>query len=143
MEIVPPLAARSNGWRLGFALQLAAMCAMSGLAYTGHLPHFLALVPNADKVLHCTGYGLLAFFACGAGAASATTDGEARRAMVLRAALVLAVAGLEEFLQRLSPRRTSCWSDFAADILGVSLALYVVWRRERSSSSRRPSPSPA
>jgi hypothetical protein len=38
--------------------------------------------------------------------------------------LVILAAGIEEYAQRFSPRRTSTWSDFAADVVGV---LFFSW----------------
>jgi VanZ family protein len=70
----------------------------------------------------------LAFFLDGALALKPLT-GSVRLAPVL----VLACAGIEEYAQRFSPRRTSSWSDFAADAVGVALFSWMAGRvyRER------------
>ena len=41
---------------------------------------------------------------------------------------VLLVAGIEEYLQRLSPRRSSSWSDFVADAIGVCFFAWLSLR---------------
>jgi VanZ family protein len=104
-------------YRLGFAAWLAAVVLASFCAYTGRIPTSLPGFAGADKIGHFFGIGMLAFFLDG------VLD---RRALVKRPlevplgpALVLLVAGIEEYLQRLSPLRDSSFADFAADLGGV------------------------
>jgi hypothetical protein len=50
--------------------------------------------------------------------------------------LVLLVAGVEEWAQRFSTRRTSCCSDFAADVAGVC---FFCWAGSRLRQNMAPS----
>jgi VanZ family protein len=120
-------------WRLAFALQLLVVVAIVIGAYLGRLPTFYARVPYADLLAHAVLFGLLAGFLDGALGHRALLRG---RLPWLRLApvLVLAVAAVEEVAQRLSPRRTSSLSDFAADVVGVIL---FVWLAGRVTARRR------
>jgi hypothetical protein len=110
--------ARST-FRLAAAVHFAAVIAIAVGAYTGALPTSLPAFPHADLVGHALLIGLLAMLVDGALGWRALV--ERARWLHLGPALVLLVAGLEEWAQRFSPRRTSSWSDFAADVAGVLL----------------------
>lgn len=113
-------------YRWGFAVQLTLVVLASVGAYTGVLPTQATAIPGSDKVGHFFMIGLLSFFLDGAIAAHESDAALARRdvrvlgaRVPLAAAAVLLVAGLEEYLQRLSPRRDSSIYDYLADVLGV------------------------
>lgn len=118
--------------RAGFALQLGAVVLIASLAWLGLVPTRLARIPNIDLMGHATLIGLLAFFLDGALDYRPLLRA---RAAWLRAApaLVLSVAGLEEFLQRFGVHRTSSWSDFAADLIGV---VVLTWLSKRIAEAR-------
>lgn len=90
-------------------------------AYTGVLPTSIRLLPHYDTVMHLILIGGVAFFADGALAHRPLVRGYGS----LGGAAVLLVAGVEEWAQRFSPRRTSSWSDFAADVVGVILFVWA------------------
>jgi VanZ family protein len=52
--------------------------------------------------------------------------------------LVILIAGAEEYAQRFSARRTSTWSDFIADVVGVLFFSWLARRvaREEDRGSR-------
>jgi polysaccharide biosynthesis protein VpsQ len=117
-------------FRLGFLAHLTFVVLVSIGAYTGLLPTSLPDFPGADKVGHALFIGLLAFFLDGA------LDHRPLHPKLsfprLGPALVVTAAGIEEYLQRLSPRRTSDIWDFAADVVGVC---FFAWLSRRVSSS--------
>jgi polysaccharide biosynthesis protein VpsQ len=125
-------------WTLGFAAQSTLVVIISIGAYAGVIPTVFQVVPHLDFAGHFILIGALAFFLDGALGYRELIRGRAfpRLAPVL----VLTVAGIEEYLQRLSPRRTSDWLDFLADAAGVCffswLALHVGRRLE--VGERRP-----
>jgi hypothetical protein len=104
-------------FRIGFVAHLSLVVLISVGAYTGRLPTSLPGFPHADKLGHAVLIGGLAFFLDGA--LERRRLFEARAFPRLAPVLVLLVAGIEEYLQRLSPRRTSDIADFAADVVGV------------------------
>jgi VanZ family protein len=111
---------------LGFAAQLTLVVLISIGAYTGMLPTSLPQFAYADKLGHAVLIGGLAFFLDGAL--------EHRRLFRdhafprLAPSAVLTVAGVEEYLQRLSPRRSSDLADFAADVVGVCFFTWLAAR---------------
>lgn len=105
------------GFRVATVAHFAVVVAIAIGAYTGSLPTSLPSVPHADLLGHAVLVGLLALLLDGALAWRAPV--RALPWLRLGPALVLAVAGAEEWAQRFSVRRTSCWSDFAADVVGV------------------------
>jgi polysaccharide biosynthesis protein VpsQ len=123
-------------FRAGFAAHLALVVLVSVGAYTGNLPTSIPAVPHLDKLGHAILIGGLAFF----------LDGALEHRPLLRdrafprlgPVLVLVAAGIEEYAQRLSPRRSSDWADFAADVVGVCffawLSLRVARRHEVAAS---------
>jgi hypothetical protein len=118
-------------FRLGLLAHLTFVVLVSIGAYTGLLPTKLPNLPYADKVGHALFIGLLAFFLDGA------LD---HRRLVPRLAfprlgpaLVVMAAGIEEYLQRLSPRRSSDIWDFAADVVGVC---FFAWLSRRVSAPK-------
>jgi VanZ family protein len=111
---------------MGLVVQVAFVVLVSVGAYTGVLPTGLPSWPHADLLGHAVLYGMIAFFLAGALAIRAWPGWAAP-------AVVLACAGIEEWAQRFSPRRTSCWSDFLADVVGVCLLSWLA----RALVSRR------
>ena len=111
-------------WRIGFCVHFGAIIVVSAIAYAGGLPNAIAMVPYADKVLHTLGAGLLALLLDGALAFRGLVP--KRRFPPLASILVLALCGIEEILQGFSVHRTSSFADFAADVLGVTLAYFFL-----------------
>ena len=103
------------------------------------LPTSLPAVPHLDKLGHAVLIGPIAFFLDGALNHRTLLRGHAFPRLAPVAVLI--VAGVEEYLQRLSPRRTSDWADFLAErgrrvLLHVALA--ARGREERGPRSRAP-----
>jgi len=115
-------------FRAGLAAHLTLVIAISIGAYTGLLPTMIRSVPHLDKLGHAILIGGIAFY----------LDGvlDHRRLWLspsLAAVAVLAVAGVEEYAQRFSPRRSSDLMDFAADVVGVC---FFVWLSRRLDPAR-------
>lgn len=113
-------------FRWGLAIQLAVDVLIALGAYLGILPTTLPQVPHFDLLAHAVLIGLLGFFLDGALGFRRFLPNVARPR--LGALLVILVAGTEEYLQRFSARRTSTWSDFIADVMGV---LFFSWLARR------------
>lgn len=119
-------------FRNGLAVQCTLVLLLSIGAYTGTIPTSVPAIPHLDFVGHMIGIGGLAFF----------LDGVLDHRPLMRGLsfprlapfAVLLVAGVEEYLQRLSPRRTSDWSDFIADAIGVC---FFAWLSLRVDSAYR------
>jgi VanZ family protein len=96
---------------------LALVAAIAALAYLGLVPAWVQ-VRGYDKPLHFLLVGSLAFW-------FVVAFGD-RRAFGVPLAVVIpgALAGLEEALQTLSPRRSADWLDFACDVAGL---LFFWW----------------
>jgi VanZ family protein len=117
----------SSLFRAGLLVHAVLVVLIVAGAYAGVVPTHLASVPHADWIGHVVLIGLLAFFLDGALALKPLL-GSVRLAPVL----VLACAGIEEYAQRFSPRRTSSWGDFAADAVGVVLFSWMAGRVYRA-----------
>lgn len=120
-------------FRLGLSVQLTLVVLGALAAYVGVMPAApFGAVPHLDFFLHVIMIGGLAFFLDGTLEHRALWRGRGS----LAGALVLGVAGIEEWAQRLSPRRSSTISDFVADTLGV---VFFVWlaRRVGRTDQRR------
>jgi VanZ family protein len=122
---------------LGLLAQLALVVLASAGAYAGVLPTTLPSWPRADLLGHAVGYGMLGFFLAG-------TLAIRGRPAWTAPAVVLLCAGIEEWAQRFSPRRTSCWSDFIADVVGVCLLAWLARALVRSAphAGQRAEPHP-
>ncbi len=110
-------------WWAGFGGAVAVALSLSCAAYAERLPSSLE---RFDKLVHCSVAGMLAFFLDGA---------LARRSFVVRGLRVstaavglLALFGVEEFLQRFSRVRTPDFRDYAADLVGV---VFFTWLSRR------------
>lgn len=121
-------------FRAGFAAHLALVVAISIGAYAGMLPTAIPAVPHLDLLGHAILIGGLAFFLDGALEHRPLVRG--RSFPRLAPVLVLIAAGIEEYLQRLSPRRTSDWNDYFADVVGVCFFAWL--SRRMSQESREP-----
>lgn len=126
--------------RTGFAAQLAAVVTIATLAWLGRIPTSLPRLPHIDLLGHASLIGLLAFFLDG------VLDYRTllrNRLTWLRAApfFVLAVAGIEEFLQRFGVYRSSSWTDFAADVAGVVALTWLSKRLGSASTSQTSEPA--
>jgi len=109
-------------FRWGLALQLTLDVLIGLGAYLGILPNSLPQVPHIDLLFHAILIGLLGAFLDGSLGFRRLTPGLPFPR--LGAALVILAAGIEEYAQRFSPRRTSTYSDFIADVVGV---LFFSW----------------
>jgi VanZ family protein len=123
-------------WRVGFALQLAVVIAIVIGAYLGRLPTFYQGLPHFDLFAHAVLFGLLAFFLDGTLGHRPLLRGTAPW-LRLAPVLVLGVAAVEEVAQRLSPRRTSSLADFTADVVGVTLFVWLAGRVTAWPEARR------
>jgi len=119
-------------FRAGFMAHLTLVVLISVGAYTGMLPTHLPAVPHLDKLGHAILIGGLAFFLDGA--LDHRRLFPAHDFPRLAPVVILVVAGVEEYLQRLSPRRSSDLADFAADVVGVCL---LTWLSLRVDARRR------
>jgi hypothetical protein len=124
-------------FRMGFAAQLGLDVLIALGAYLGYLPTSLPSIPHADLLGHAVLIGPLAFFLDGALGLRPLIRGT--RFPRLAPVLILAVAGIEEYAQRFSPRRSSSFSDYAADIVGVCFFSWLARRvAERPRRARGP-----
>jgi hypothetical protein len=128
-------------FRLGFVAHLSLVVLISIGAYTGLLPTSLPDLPYFDKLGHAILIGGLAFFLDGALGHRPLWAGISFPR--LGPTIVVVAAGLEEYLQRLSPRRSSDLGDFVADVVGVCffswLSRRIVEARGRAAFDQRSS----
>jgi polysaccharide biosynthesis protein VpsQ len=120
-------------FRWALAFQLALILLISLGAYRGVLPTVLPRLPHSDLPIHALLYGLLGAFLDGALGFRRVTPGLSFPR--LGAMLVIVAAGIEEYAQRFSARRTSTYSDFIADVLGVLLFSWLAKRISREANS--------
>jgi hypothetical protein len=111
-------------WALAFQLALDILIGLG--AYLGVLPTVLPRLPHSDLLLHAILIGLLGGLLDGALGFRRLLPNLVRPR--LGQLLVILVAGIEEYAQRFSARRTSTWSDFIADVMGV---LFFSWLARR------------
>jgi VanZ family protein len=115
-------------FRWALALQLLLDVLISVGAYRGILPTRLPQIPHLDLPIHALLIGLLGGLLDGSLGFRRLTP---RLAFPrLGAIVVITAAGIEEYLQRFSPRRSSTYSDFIADVVGV---LFFSWLAKRVS----------
>lgn len=129
--LVPP-PSLGRFYRIGLVCHTALIVAIAAGAYAGVLPTQIAFLPFYDTVMHFLLVGMFGFFLDGA---------LSHRPIVgvpffprLGPGIALLLAAAEEYLQRLSPRRSSSWGDFAANATGI---LVCAWLAKRLTTSRR------
>lgn len=113
-------AAQTWPWWLGFLLVSAIALRLSQLAYQDLLP---PMFEEADKIIHFTVAGSLAFFLDGALGRRSLRLGP--MSVSLAAALLLVTFGVEEFLQRFSVHRSASFADYFADVVGVVVLTWL------------------
>lgn len=139
-------------YRVGLLCHTVLICAIAACAYAGMLPAAITVVPYYDTITHFLLVGMFGFFLDGALAHrplvraghrddSSTNGGDpsgAGLAFVPRVgtAIALALATTEEIAQRLSPRRSSTWSDFAANTTGILICSWIALRLTRSAAAK-------
>lgn len=123
-------------FQLGLATHLTLVFLIGLGAYLGVLPTFIGAIPHSDWAMHALLIGGLAFFFDGAIDHRPLAFGKGS----LAGAAVLALAGIEEWAQRFSHRRSSSWGDFIADAIGV---VFFVWLARRISRGVNAAPSVA
>jgi hypothetical protein len=118
---------------IGGLLTMGTLVFAIGLgAYMGWLPTGIAAVPHLDWVAHALLIGSVAFFLDGALGHRPLVRGTSfPRVGPLSVAVV---AGVEEYLQRFSPRRSSSFGDFAADLVGIC---FFAWLSKRVGDAHR------
>lgn len=122
---VPPPKLRRL-YRIGLAGWFGLILLIDLGAYTGILPTQIRQLPYYDTILH---FILVGTF-------GALLDAALLHRPIVRIPFVprvgpgiaLALAGTEEYLQRLSPRRSSSWSDLAANFSGILVLSWVAKR---------------
>jgi hypothetical protein len=114
-------------WWLGLGTTCLVTLAVSLVAYREGLAYFG--IPQADKAVHISIGGALAFFLDGVLRRRTVDVGRLR--IPVAALLILVPAAIEEFLQRYSPNRESSFADYAADLVGVALGVWLSRRVDR------------
>lgn len=119
-----------NLWRIGFLIHMIAVILIGFFAYQGLIPNLTPYFRHYDTVCHFLLVGLLAFFLDGTLGFRTLFK---KRLSFLRLApvIVLFIAGTEELLQSLSPRRTCSLSDFVADTIGIFFFSWLAYRIEQ------------
>jgi undecaprenyl-diphosphatase len=116
--------------------QLALVVVISEAAYLNLLPLWLLRWPGADKVLHFTMFGLVAFWLHQW--LSARRPGPTWRVALWAVLLPFSAAAIEELLQGLSRYRTMDVLDLACDLAGMLvLAGLSVWVGKRQKKKVR------
>lgn len=113
-------------YRIGLAGWFGLIALIDVGAYTGILPTQIRQLPYYDTILH---FILVGTF-------GAMLDGALNHRAIVRVPFVprigpgiaLALAATEEYLQRMSPRRSSSWSDLAANFTGILVLSWVLKR---------------
>jgi len=129
MAVEDDVRVRPVVWWLGLGACLLVGVFASFLAYQNGLPSFVYEIDHVDKIIHCGMGAAFAFFLdpiC-------KRREIAKTAIPLAAVRVLVPAGIEEYMQRYSPNRTSSIWDFLADVAGVALGIWISRRIDRVS----------
>ncbi|MFS8064900.1 MAG: hypothetical protein ACMG6S_00885 [Byssovorax sp.] len=121
-------------FRWALALQLALDVLIGLGAYLGILPTVLPQLPHSDLLIHAILIGLPGGLLDGALGFRRLAPNLVRPR--LGPFLVIVVAGIEEYAQRFSARRTSTWSDFIADVVGVLFFSWLARRVAREDVAR-------
>jgi len=136
--VVKPRASLLRFYRVGLAFHTAMICTIAGVAYSGMLPPGITVVPYYDKIMHFVLLGTWGFFLDGSLAHRAVMKALEGTPFVPRlgTAIALALATTEEIAQRLSPVRSSSWSDWVANTLGILLGSWLALRLTKSADVR-------
>jgi hypothetical protein len=121
-------------YRIGLAAHFTLIALIDAGAYLGLIPTKITVVPHYDLFMHFLLVGMFGFF----------LDGALLHRPIVRVPffprlgpmIALGLAATEEFLQRLSPRRSSSWSDFAANASGILFCAWLATRLTLSNSAR-------
>lgn len=114
------------------ALFAVSIVAIILLANADKLPGFIHAIydiPNGDKIGHFALFGILNYLTTRATLASLRARAPERVALTTGLILAL-IIGLEEFLQRFFPARTSDWFDFLASCLGVMVGGWLAYKKQ-------------
>ncbi len=123
-------------WRIGLGLHMTFVTCVGICAYLGILPNPSAYFPRYDIPGHLIFIGLIAFFLDGV-LGFRPLFGERLPWLRLAPVLVLALAGLEELAQALSPNRSCSIVDFAADALGIFFFSWLALKLDRWRAARQ------
>jgi hypothetical protein len=118
-------------WLWGLAVQGSLVITLSCLAYAGGLNASILAQPHMDKVGHFFFIGLVGFFLDGLLEHRPLFRGHASFVR-LGPVVVLALAGVDEFVQRYARHRDSSWLDFAADVAGI---VFFSWLAKRLTNA--------
>lgn len=103
--------------------QAAAVVVITWMAYLHILPAIgLLQLPHADKVMHFTLFGMVAFFG------ELWLRGQRWRGAPVSLLLLLSLAATEELAQTRSPYRTADLGDLACDVMGMGVACLLAAR---------------
>jgi len=122
--------------RFAMVAHVAVAALVVVLAYIGRLPLPMPTWMMADKVMHFTLVGGIAFWIVGGWDDPRLKLGSL--CLPLAILLPLAIAAAEEALQLLSPRRSADLADFAADALGLVAFWWLglrILRSKRATAS--------
>jgi VanZ family protein len=121
----------SPSWRRWYVRVLPAYWIF--LFCATHLPRLkTGGPPQSDKVLHVVAFSLLAFLYWRCCEAACRKLGG--RFVWTASAILIAYAGLDEYLQQFVARGSD-WEDFAADVVGIVMTLAILeWQRRRAAS---------
>lgn len=137
--VVKPPASLLRFYRIGLLCHTAMIFTIAGLAYAGKLPSGITVVPYYDTITHFVLVGMWGFFLDGSLAHRAVVKALEGVPFVPRlgTAMALAVATTEEVAQRLSPVRSSSWSDWVANTTGILICSWLALRLTASAAARR------
>ena len=124
-----------RAYRIALATHIALIVAIDAGAYTGLLPHEVQGLPGFDKLMH---FLLVGTF-------GALLDASFGHRPIVRVpwvprigpGIALTLAGIEEFAQRFSPRRSSSWGDLIANYSGILILSWAVKRLTMARLARQ------
>ncbi len=116
-------------YRVGLVLHTMLITSIGVTAYRGGLPKWIMVVPYYDTITHFVLVGMFGFFLDGSFAHKPLSS-SLRSPWIPRLgpAIALVIATTEEIAQRLSPRRSSTFSDFAANTMGILICAWLALR---------------
>lgn len=117
-------------YHLPVILYAAAVIALSSIPNPKPLPLRILAI---DKLAHLIEYGVFALLAFRSFSNLGGRMGN-NRAFLVAALFVSIFAVFDEYYQRFIAGRRSDIYDFAADVLGAFLVLFLLWRRQRRTA---------